>query len=94
MQNVRALTSSARRTSLRRNVRDTLAAFAQTRERLARLPDDLRLPLALVMLEGLSYGEAAQRLDVPVETVMDRLAAARETLGLMLGGSSAAEVAE
>ena len=85
---------AAKRQDAKRRIRDTLATFAETRERLARLPDDLRLPLTLVMLDGLSYGDAAARLDVPLETLMDRLVAARETLGLMLGADEPAAAAE
>jgi DNA-directed RNA polymerase specialized sigma24 family protein len=75
---------SSRRNGRAQRVYDTLIAFADTRERLARLPDDLRLPLSMVMLDGMSYADAARRLDVPEETLMDRLAAARQCLGAML----------
>jgi RNA polymerase sigma factor (sigma-70 family) len=53
--------------------REILAAVDQ-------LPDDHRSVLLLVSVEDLSYAEAARVLDVPVGTVMSRLARARASL--------------
>jgi len=47
---------------------------------IARLPDDQRVLITLVCVEGLSYKEAAEQLQVPIGTVMSRLARARQTL--------------
>lgn len=44
------------------------------------LPDDQRSILLLVSVEDMSYAEAAKVLDVPIGTVMSRLARARERL--------------
>lgn len=52
---------------------------------LARLPDEQREVVALVLVEGLSYAEAAEVLDVPVGTVTSRLARGRATLQRLLG---------
>lgn len=52
---------------------------------LASLPPDHREVVALVLVEGLSYGEAAELLQVPVGTVTSRLARARSTLQSYLG---------
>jgi RNA polymerase sigma-70 factor, ECF subfamily len=52
---------------------------------VARLPDEQRLAVALVMVEGLSYKEAAHVMEVPIGTLTSRLARAREALQAMLG---------
>ena len=46
-----------------------------------RLPEAQRAVMLLVAVEGLSYREAALALDIPVGTVMSRLARARQTIG-------------
>ena len=76
-----------RRSSRRRRghaISDTLLMFSKTRERLARLSDELRLALSLVVVEGLSYEEAAARLKLPLPVFIERLAAARETVAAMV----------
>ncbi|TVZ38107.1 RNA polymerase sigma-70 factor (ECF subfamily) [Alteromonadaceae bacterium 2753L.S.0a.02] len=45
---------------------------------LQSLPTNLRLALSLVAVEGLSYKEAAKVLQIPIGTVMSRVARARE----------------
>jgi RNA polymerase sigma factor (sigma-70 family) len=47
---------------------------------VGQLPDDQRSVLLLVSLEDVSYAEAARILDVPIGTVMSRLARARRRL--------------
>ena len=59
--------------------------LAQTRAAMADLPEPQRAVLALVAIEGLSYREAAETLDIPVGTVMSRLSRAREALLPKLG---------
>src|SRR5450755_3148657 len=53
---------------------------------LARLPEEQRLAIALVLVEGLSYKEAANVMEVPIGTLTSRLARAREALQGMLTG--------
>src|SRR5215469_10152496 len=53
------------------------------------LPDAQRAVMLLVAVEGLSYREAATVLDVPIGTVMSRLARARLTIGESLGTPTA-----
>lgn len=52
---------------------------------MQRLPDDQRMILMLVCVEELTYREAAAILDVPIGTVMSRLARARVNLNELLG---------
>jgi len=51
---------------------------------LERLPEEQRLAVALVLVEGLSYREAAQVMDVPIGTLTSRLARGRMALQAML----------
>jgi RNA polymerase sigma-70 factor, ECF subfamily len=55
--------------------------FKQVVESVQALPEAQRVVMILVAVEGLSYREAADALDVPIGTVMSRLARARLTLG-------------
>ena len=50
------------------------------RAAVARLPEEQRLAVSLVLVEGLSYQEAADVLEVPVGTLTSRLARARQAL--------------
>lgn len=52
---------------------------------LQALPDDQRAVFALVVIEGRSYRDTAETLEVPVGTVMSRLARARARIALCLG---------
>jgi RNA polymerase sigma factor (sigma-70 family) len=49
-----------------------------------RLPDDQRSVLLLISVEDLTYAEAARVLDIPIGTVMSRLARARARLLRMM----------
>src|ERR1700730_5300809 len=49
-------------------------------EAVGQLPDDQRSVLLLVSIEDGTYAEAARILDIPIGTVMSRLARARERL--------------
>lgn len=53
-----------------------------------KLPEEQRLAVALVLVEGLSYKEAAQVLEIPMGTLTSRLARARTALMGFLGDSS------
>lgn len=52
------------------------------------LSEDNRAVLMLIVVEGYSYGEAAQMLDVPVGTIMSRLSRARHRLGEYMNGAN------
>jgi RNA polymerase sigma factor (sigma-70 family) len=51
---------------------------------VGQLPDDQRSVLLLVSSEDVSYAEAAHILDIPIGTVMSRLARARARLSKLL----------
>lgn len=72
------------------NLPEDRMMLAQTRAAMLELPEGQREVLALVAIEGLSYRETAETLDLPVGTVMSRLSRAREALlpklGLSQGG--------
>jgi RNA polymerase sigma-70 factor (ECF subfamily) len=54
---------------------------------LLALPEDQREIFVLVVIEGLSYREAAEVLEVPLGTVMSRLARARVRIERVVGRS-------
>ena len=54
-------------------------------EALARLPEEQCSAVALVLIEGRSYKEAAHIMQVPIGTLTSRLARGREALQKMLG---------
>jgi RNA polymerase sigma-70 factor (ECF subfamily) len=51
---------------------------------LEQLPEEQRLAVALVLIEGLAYKEAAETLGIPIGTLTSRLARGREALQAML----------
>jgi RNA polymerase sigma-70 factor (ECF subfamily) len=52
---------------------------------MARLPDDQREAVMLVLVEGFAYKEAAQIVGCPIGTLTSRLVRGREALMLTLG---------
>ncbi|MEM1020999.1 MAG: RNA polymerase sigma factor [Pseudomonadota bacterium] len=56
---------------------DTMFAHGEVMAAITALPEDQRIVVALILVNGHSYKEAAQILDVPLGTVMSRLARAR-----------------
>jgi len=52
----------------------------RVRAAMAKLPEDQRVVLALVAIDGCSYKDAAETLEIPIGTVMSRLARARAKL--------------
>jgi RNA polymerase sigma-70 factor (ECF subfamily) len=67
---------------------ETQSAVLAVEEALLRLPDEQRLAVALVLIEGLSYQQAAGILEIPVGTVTTRLTRARAALQEMLQGAA------
>jgi RNA polymerase sigma-70 factor (ECF subfamily) len=67
-------------------VADTLAV----QDALARLPDEQRIAVGLVLVEGLSYKEAARIMEIPIGTLTSRLARGRDALQEMLSDTTGA----
>jgi len=64
---------------------DAHADALAVQQAMARLNEDQRMAVALVLVEGLPYKEAAEVLDIPVGTLTSRLARARDALQAQLG---------
>ncbi len=56
----------------------------EVKNALAELPQEYKEALLLIELEGFTYQEAADILDVPIGTVMSRISRARKKLGDVL----------
>jgi RNA polymerase sigma-70 factor, ECF subfamily len=63
---------------------DRDADLMSVQSAMAKLPEDQRTAVSLVLVEGLSYKEAADVLDIPIGTLTSRLARGREALQAML----------
>lgn len=64
---------------------DAQADAIAVRHALAQLADEQRAVVALVLVEGLPYQEAADVLQIPLGTLTSRLARARQALQAQLG---------
>ena len=67
---------------------DSRLAYDAVRGFVARLPEEQRAVLLLIAVEGLSYRETADILEVPMGTVTSRLARARATLAALIDGDN------
>lgn len=74
-----ALSSAGQRTDERR---------PDIRRALASLPEEQRVAILLLALDGLSYREIAEAQGVPIGTVMSRIARARDNLKSALDGQA------
>ncbi len=54
---------------------------------MARLPDEQRIAIGLVFVDGMAYREAADVLEIPIGTLTSRLARGRDALQAALGSS-------
>jgi RNA polymerase sigma-70 factor (ECF subfamily) len=64
---------------------DTNVGLWSVSEAMSKLPEDQRLAVALVLVEGMSYKEAAEVLEIPIGTLTSRLARGRTALAAALG---------
>jgi RNA polymerase sigma factor (sigma-70 family) len=69
------------------NPGDADATLWSISEAMTKLPEDQRLAIALVLVEGLSYKEASVVLEIPMGTLTSRLARGRTALASALGGA-------
>ena len=60
------------------------AAITEVNKAMDQLSDDQRAALSLVALEGFTYAEAAETLEVPIGTIMSRIARARKSLANLI----------
>lgn len=72
-----------------REIVEQRSELAAARAALAALPEEQRLVMTLVVLDGRSYREAADYLEIPIGSVMSRLARARAAVQARLGGPTA-----
>ena len=66
----------------------TKLMHGEIRSAVDRLPEAQRVVMLLVAVEGLSYQQAADVLEVPIGTVMSRLSRARQAVGGIRDGNS------
>lgn len=59
-------------------------AISEVDRAMAKLPDEQREVIALVLVEGLAYKEAAEILEIPMGTLTSRLVRGRQALVQML----------
>ena len=64
--------------------------LAEVSRAITQLPDELSVLIVLVCIDGQSYQEAAKTLELPVGTVMSRLARARKQLHQVLNAAPTA----
>ncbi len=72
-------------TEARDDIRAARSAFAA-------LPEEQRAVIALVVLEDLSYAEAADALNVPIGTIMSRLSRARASMSALMRRAAFAKI--
>lgn len=68
-----------------RDITETRLMLSAVQSAMADLPEDQRLLIVLICQEELSYAEAAAVLELPIGTVMSRLARARLAVARHLG---------
>lgn len=67
-----------------RDITESRITLSEVAGAIANLPPDQRIVVALVCVDGLSYKEAAEIVEVPIGTIMSWLARARVALGATL----------
>jgi RNA polymerase sigma-70 factor, ECF subfamily len=73
-----------------RRITEARSDMERARQAIAALPDDQRVLVALVIIDGQSYKEAAAILDIPIGTVMSRVSRARQSIAAYVGAAPSA----
>lgn len=60
-------------------------------QKIAALPEAQRVTALLVFVEGYTYAETADMLDIPIGTVMSRVSTVRKTLAMQTGQATGTE---
>ncbi|MFM5907613.1 MAG: RNA polymerase sigma factor [Novosphingobium sp.] len=68
-----------------RHITEARSDLAAAQRALQAVPEDQRAAFLLVVVEGMSYREAAETLEVPVGTIMSRIARARGRIEQAVG---------
>ena len=71
-----------------RSGQDASIDLGRVMSAMAKLPDEQREVVALILVEGFGYREAAELLDLPIGTVSSRLVRGRTALLTLLGEGS------
>jgi len=72
---------------------DTEASLWAVSEAMNKLPEEQRLAIALVLVEGMSYKEASAVLEIPMGTLTSRLARGRTALAAELTDEARGDIA-
>ena len=75
-----------------REVTENRDEIRVAREAFVALPEEQRAVMALVVLDDLSYAEAAEALNVPIGTIMSRLSRARAAMAALMQRAAIAPV--
>lgn len=70
------------------SITEARSDLATARAAMAALPEEQRELMALVVVEGQSYKQAAEILEIPIGTVMSRIARARRAIDAYVHGRS------
>jgi len=68
-----------------RDAMDAAVDLKRIMAAMARLPDEQREIVALILIEGFGYREVSEMLDLPIGTVSSRLVRGRTALLVMVG---------
>jgi RNA polymerase sigma-70 factor (ECF subfamily) len=71
---------------------DSRMTLDAVRQAMQGLPEEQRAVLLLVCVDGLSYKDVAEVMNIPIGTVMSRVSRARQELHAQVSGRSAGEV--